>query len=90
MSLNLFRSRNQWVTKLILIVIAVVFTFGFGYSFINFGSLGGASEGIAAEVNGETITITEYYRIRDNMSRQFQQQGEIPVSPLNPMNSPSI
>jgi len=86
MSLNLFRSRNQWVTKLILIVIAVVFTFGFGYSFINFGSLGGASEGIAAEVNGEAITITEYYRIRDNMSRQFQQQGEIPVSLLNYIN----
>lgn len=86
MSLNLIRSKNQWLTKLILFLIAVVFIFGFGYSFINFGSLGGASQGIAAEVNGEPITISEYNRIRDNMSRQFQQQGEIPESLLNYIN----
>ena len=40
MSLELIRSKNQWLTKVVLFVIAVVFTLGFGYSFVNFGTSG--------------------------------------------------
>ncbi len=78
MSLDLIRSSNKWVTKAVLFVIAVVFIFGFGYSFVNFGAMGGGPKGAAAEVNGEEITLFEYYRLRDSMLSRFDSNAEIP------------
>nr|NIP29527.1 hypothetical protein [Candidatus Dadabacteria bacterium]NIT12822.1 hypothetical protein [Candidatus Dadabacteria bacterium] len=83
MSLDLIRSRNKWVTKAVLIVIAIVFIFGFGYSFVNIGSFGGGSQGNAAEVNGEPISLYEYYRVRDNLLSSFGEDTEIPDAALN-------
>lgn len=83
MSLELIRSKNQWLTKVVLFVIAVVFTLGFGYSFVNFGTSGISSQGGAAQVNGEEISLFEYYRLRDSMTSRFNQNTEIPEAALN-------
>jgi len=83
MSLDLIRSNNQWFTKVVLVVIAVVFIFGFGYSFVNFGALGTSSQGSAAEVNGEEVSLFEYYRFRDRLMSGFDQNTEIPEAALN-------
>jgi len=83
MSLELIRSNNQWLTKVVLFVIAVVFTLGFGYSFVNFGTSGLSSQGSAAQVNGEEISLYEYYRLRDSMTSRFNQNTEIPEAALN-------
>ena len=82
MSLELIRSGNKWFTKAVLIVIAVVFIFGFGYSFVNFGAMGGGPSGIAAEVNGEEISLFEYYRLRDSLLSSFGYTADIPDAAL--------
>lgn len=83
MSLDIIRNKNKWLTRFILILIAVVFIFGFGFTFVNFGSVANVPQGTAAEVNGETIPLTEYYRVRDRLFKQFEQQGDLPDSLAN-------
>lgn len=83
MSLEIIRNKNKWLTRFILILIAVVFIFGFGFTFVNFGSVANVPQGTAAEVNGDSIPLTEYYRVRDRLLNQFEQQGEVPDSLAN-------
>jgi peptidyl-prolyl cis-trans isomerase D len=80
MILDILRKRGQgWLTKGILILLALTFAFGFGFSLSNFGSGGRVAKGTAAEVNGEKISLLDYYRARDSLYRQVrQEQGEIP------------
>ena len=78
MSLDLLRKRHSILTKGLLIVIAVTFVIGFGFSYENFGFGGGVSQGTVADVNGEKISITDFYRARDNLYRQYGQQGDVP------------
>lgn len=86
MGLDLIRTKHSWVTKAILIVLAITFIIGFGFSVSDFGSLSGSSKGTAAEVNGEKITLSEFYRVRDNIRRQNPQQRELPQAALDSMN----
>src|SRR5919109_768440 len=78
MILDFLRKREGWFTKFILIILAITFIFGFGFGLVNFGSGGSVPQGTAAEVNGEKIPILDFYRVRDNLYRQYRQQGEIP------------
>ena len=78
MSLDLIRKHNTWFTKGLLILLAITFVVGFGFSFQKFGQLRGVPQGTAAEVNGEKISLMEYLRVRDNLYKQFGQQGEVP------------
>ncbi|MFQ5786631.1 MAG: SurA N-terminal domain-containing protein [Thermodesulfobacteriota bacterium] len=78
MSLDLLRKRNSILTKALLVVIAVTFVIGFGFSYENFGFGGGVPQGTVADVNGEKISLTEFYRARDNLYRQYGQQGDMP------------
>lgn len=78
MSLDLIRKHNTWFTKGLLILLAITFVVGFGFSFQKFGQLRGVPQGTAAEVNGEKISLMEFLRARDNLYKQFGQQGEVP------------
>ncbi len=62
------------------VLIAVVAAFIFGFVFIDMGlgggSMGGATDemAVAARVNGETITFTDYERALRNVEQMYQQQ----------------
>ena len=86
MSLDLIRTKHSWLTKGILLFLAVTFVLGFGFSLSNFGDLSGPSGGSAADVNGEKIPMSEFYRYRDNFRRQNPQLGELSPAALEQVN----
>jgi peptidyl-prolyl cis-trans isomerase D len=86
MSLDLIRKHNTWFTKSLLILLAITFVIGFGVSFQKFGLLRGVPQGTAAEVNGEKISLIEFLKVRENLYKQFKQQGEIPETIQNYIN----
>ena len=77
MSLDLIRTQHSWFTKGILILLAVTFVLGFGFSVSDFGIMGSSSGDSAAQVNGEKIPLTEFYRYRDNFRRQNPQLSQL-------------
>ena len=91
MSLDLIRRRHKWFTRVILVFISVTFVLGIGYFTTDFGSFTGAPKGTAAEVNGEEITLSEYFRVRDNLRRQYgQQDGELPQAAIDFINMSAL
>ncbi len=82
MILDLFRKGQSWFTKLILIVLAVAFAFGFGFSLSNFPGTSRVPQGVAAQVNDEKIPVSDFYRARDLILRQYEQAGR-PAQSLN-------
>ena len=72
MSLDLIRNKHSWLTRILLVVLAGTFIIGFGYmGGINIG--GGPTGGPAVVVNGERISLAQYYLMRDNIYRQYAQ-----------------
>jgi peptidyl-prolyl cis-trans isomerase D len=86
MSLDLIRKHNTWFTKGLLILLVITFVVGFGFSFQQFGFGRGVPQGTAAEVNGENISLIEFLRVRENLYKQFGQQGEVPEAIQNYIN----
>jgi peptidyl-prolyl cis-trans isomerase D len=82
MILDMLRKGQTWVTKGILIVLAITFAFGFGFNFSKFGFGGRVPEGTAAEVNGEEISILDFYRTRERVRSQYRESG-VPEEVLN-------
>ena len=78
----MFRRSQAWFTKGILIVLAITFAFGFGFSFSNFGFGGRVPEGTAAEVNGQKISLLDFYRARERIRSQYRESG-VPEEALN-------
>jgi peptidyl-prolyl cis-trans isomerase D len=91
MSLDLIRRKHKWLTRVVLIVVSVTFVLGIGSLAIDFGSFTGAPRGSAAEINGEEISLSEYYRVRDNLRRQYGQQGdELPQAAIDFINMSAL
>lgn len=86
MSLNFIRNRNSWFIRGILILIAFTFIIGIGYRLSNIGNLTSVPKRAAAKVNGEQVSLINFYLLRDNLKRQFSQKGEIPQEYLNQIN----
>src|SRR3970040_184275 len=82
MILDMLRKGQTWVTKGILIVLAITFAFGFGFSFSNFGFGGKVPEGTSAEVNGQKISLLDFYRARERLRAQYRESG-VPEEALN-------
>lgn len=79
MILDWLRKSQSWFTRAVLILLAITFIFGFGFGLVDFvGSGANVPQGTAAEVNGEKIAVVDFYRARDNLYRQYGQQGEVP------------
>jgi peptidyl-prolyl cis-trans isomerase D len=85
MSLDLIRTKHSWFTKGILLLLAAAFIFSFGYGATSLRDLTSASGDTAAEVNGEEIPLTEFYRYRDNFKRQNPQ-----IAQLSPAESERV
>ena len=75
MLLDLLRKSQNWFVKGILFLLAITFALGFGFNYSRFGFGGKVAQGNAAQVNGEGIPILEFYRARDRLRRQYQQNG---------------
>ena len=91
MSLDLIRRRHRWFTLVVLVFISVTFILGIGYFTADFGSFTGTPRGTAAEVNGEEIGLSEYYRLRDSMRRQYgQEAGELPQAAIDYINMSAL
>ncbi|HVY54832.1 MAG TPA: SurA N-terminal domain-containing protein, partial [Thermodesulfobacteriota bacterium] len=86
MSLNFIRNRNSWFIRGILIVIALAFIIGIGYNLSNFGAITNVPDRAAAKVNGEDVSLINFYIMRDNLKRQLGQGGEVPEEYMNQVN----
>jgi len=83
MILDLFRRTQSWFTKAILLLLALAFVFGFGFSISNFRASAPGSASAAAEINGEEVALTDFYRLRDALLRSYRKAG-IPEESINP------
>ena len=91
MNLDMIRRRHKWLTLSILFFISVAFIFGIGSFVTGFGEGLSSSGGSAAEINGEEISLSEYYRVRDNLRRQYGQQGEeLPQAAIDFINMSAL
>ena len=91
MDLDIIRKRHRWLTLIILVFISIAFIFGIGSFVTDFGSYGGRTTGSAAEVNGEEISLSEYYRVRENLRRQYGQQfDQLPDTALDFINMSAL
>ncbi|MEW6144801.1 MAG: SurA N-terminal domain-containing protein [Thermodesulfobacteriota bacterium] len=86
MSLNFIRNRHSWFIRGILILIAVAFIIGIGYNLSDFGAITDVPNRTAAKVNGEDVSIVNFYLMRDSLKRQFGGEGEIPAEYLDQIN----
>ncbi|MCI0481082.1 MAG: SurA N-terminal domain-containing protein, partial [Candidatus Dadabacteria bacterium] len=86
MSLNFIRNRNSWFIRGILILIAVAFIIGIGYNLSDFGAITDVPNRTAAKVNGEDVSLVNFYLMRDSLKMQFGQGGEIPEEYMNQIN----
>ena len=86
MNLDMIRTRHRWLTLTILFFISVAFIFGIGSFVTDFGSYTGGTQGSAAEVNGEEISMSEYALERDGMRRQLAQGQELPQAAIDMIN----
>jgi len=91
MSLDSIRRRHRWLTLTILFFISVAFILGIGSFVTGFGDGTSSSRGSAADINGEEISLSEYYRVRDNLRRQYGQQGEeLPQAAIDFINMSAL
>lgn len=86
MSLNFIRNRHSWFIRGILIVIAVAFIIGIGYNLSDFGAITNVPERAAAKVNGEDVSLVNFYIMRDSLKRQIAEGGEVPEEYMNQIN----
>ena len=86
MSLDFIRKGHTWLTKAILILLAITFVIGFGFSITDFGASGALSQGTAAKVNGEKISLFDFYRIRGRLVDEYGLQGDLPEAASNFVN----
>ena len=86
MSLNFIRNRHSWFIRGILIVIAVAFIIGIGVNLSDFGAITNVPDRAAAKVNGEDVSLIDFYIMRDSLKRQVAQGGEIPQEYMNQIN----
>lgn len=91
MSLELIRRKHKWLTRFVLFFVSIAFVFGIGSLVTGLGGFSSSGRGSAAEINGEEISLSEYYRVRDNLRRQYGQQGEeLPQAAIDFINMSAL
>jgi peptidyl-prolyl cis-trans isomerase D len=86
MSLNFIRNRHSWFIRGILILIAVAFIIGIGYNLSDFGAITEVPDRTAAKVNGEDVSLLNFYLMRDSLKAQLGSGGEIPEEYMDQVN----
>lgn len=71
MSISFFRERYKWMTRVILIIIVVSFIFSFGYFGVTNLQNSSVPTGTVAKVNGEKISLAQFYNARQSLHQQL-------------------
>ncbi len=76
MAFDIIKDRQSLLTKALLLLLALTFVVGFGY--VGGISIGGRgpSGGVAVEVNGDKVSLAEFYNLRDSMLDRLRRSDQ--------------
>lgn len=76
MAFDIIKDKRSLLTKALLLLLAFTFVIGFGY--VGGISIGGRgpSGGAAVEVNGDKVSLAEFYNLRDSMLDRLRRSGQ--------------
>ncbi len=76
MPFDVIKNKQSLLTRGLLLLLALTFVVGFGY--VGGISIGGRgpSGGIAAEVNGDKVSLAEFYNLRDSMVSRLRRSNQ--------------
>ena len=76
MAFDLIKNKQNFLTRALLLLLALTFVIGFGY--VGGISIGGRgpSGGVAVEVNGDKVSIAQYYNLRDSMLDRLRRSDQ--------------
>ena len=76
MSFDIIKNKQNFLTRALLLLLALTFVIGFGY--VGGISIGGRgpSGGVAVEVNGDKVSIAQFYNLRDSMIDRMRRSGQ--------------
>ena len=76
MAFDIIKNKQNFLTRALLLLLALTFVIGFGY--VGGISIGGRgpSGGIAVEVNGDKVSIAQFYNLRDSMLDRLRRSDQ--------------
>ncbi|MYH40036.1 MAG: hypothetical protein F4154_03640, partial [Candidatus Dadabacteria bacterium] len=76
MSFDIIKNKQNFLTRALLLLLALTFVIGFGY--VGGISIGGRgpSGGVAVEVNGDKVSIAQFYNLRDSMLDRLRRSDQ--------------
>lgn len=76
MAFDIIKNSRSLLTKALLLLLALTFVIGFGY--VGGISIGGRgpSGGVAVEVNGEKVSVAQFYNLRDSMLDRLRRSDQ--------------
>ena len=76
MAFDIIKNKQSLLTKALLLLLALTFVVGFGY--VGGISIGGRgpSGGAAVEVNGDKVSLAEFYNLRDSMLDRLRRSDQ--------------
>lgn len=76
MAFDIIKDKQGLLTKALLLLLALTFVIGFGY--VGGISIGGRgpSGGAAVEVNGDKVSLAEFYNLRDSMLDRLRRSDQ--------------
>lgn len=76
MPFDIIKNKQNFLTRAVLLLLALTFVIGFGY--VGGISIGGRgpSGGVAVEVNGEKISLAQFYNLRDSMLSRLRRSNQ--------------
>lgn len=76
MAFDIIKNKQNLLTRALLLLLALTFVIGFGY--VGGISIGGRgpSGGVAVEVNGDKVSIAQFYNLRDSMLDRLRRSDQ--------------
>ena len=76
MAFDIIKDKQNLLTKALLLLLALTFVIGFGY--VGGISIGGRgpSGGVAVEVNGDKVSLAQFYNLRDSMLDRLRRSDQ--------------
>ena len=76
MAFDIIKNKQNFLTRALLLLLALTFVIGFGY--VGGISIGGRgpSGGVAVEVNGDKVSLAQFYNLRDSMLDRLRKSDQ--------------
>ena len=76
MPFDIIKNKQNFLTRAVLLLLALTFVIGFGY--VGGISIGGRgpSGGAAVEVNGDNVSLSQFYNLRDSMLDRLRRSDQ--------------